>query len=58
MFFKTLYIALAMIVLLLGAILVEAVLRDRPYAGKILLGITGIYAAAGMAALLCSFAGL
>jgi|GEM_PF-4994362 hypothetical protein len=58
MFFKTLYIALAMLVLLLGVLLAEAVLRDRVYAKRLLLGITGIYALGGVSALLFSLAKL
>jgi len=55
MFFKTIYLALALVLLLLGAVLVEAVLRERPYARRLLLGIGGVYALGGLTALLCSF---
>jgi len=58
MFFKTLYIALAMIIFLLGALLVEAVLRDRTYTGRLLLGTTAIYALGGVTALIFSLASL
>jgi len=58
MFFKTLYIALAMVVLLLGVLLVEAVLRERAYTRRLLLAVTGIYAVGGAAALLFSFANI
>jgi hypothetical protein len=58
MFFKTVFIALAMIVFLLGAFLVEAVLRDRAYANGLLLVIAGIYTLGSFTALLCSLANL
>jgi len=58
MFFKTLFVALAMIVLLLGVLLVEAVLRDRAYTGRLLLGTVAIYALGGVTALLFSLARL
>ncbi|MDD3719674.1 MAG: hypothetical protein PHP28_13555 [Actinomycetota bacterium] len=58
MFFKTLYLALAMIILILGAVLIEAVLRERAYTRRLLLGTAGIYALGGLTALLCSLANL
>ena len=58
MFFKTLYIALAILVAILGILLTEAVLRDRPYTKLLLLGTAGIFALGGATALLCSFANL
>lgn len=58
MFFKTLYVALAITVLLLGMLLVEAVLRDRTRARRLLLGMAGVYALGGVTALLCSLANI
>ncbi len=58
MLFKTLYIALAMILFLMGALLAEAVLRERPYAKRLLLGMACVYALGGGTALLCSLANL
>ena len=58
MFFKTLFIALAMIIFALGVLLVEAVLRDRPYTGRLLLGTAAIYAMGGVTALIFSLAKL
>lgn len=47
-----------MIILILGAVLIEAVLRERAYTRRLLLGTAGIYALGGLTALLCSLANL
>lgn len=58
MFFKTLFILMAMMIFLLGALLLEAVLRDRGRARRLLLGMIVLYALGGALAFIFSFAGV
>lgn len=57
-FFKTMYMTLAMIILLMGGVLIEAVLRGRAYTRRLLLGTAGLFAVGGITALLCSLANI
>ena len=58
MFFRTLFILMAMAIFMLGALLLEAVLRDRGRARRLLLGMIVLYALGGVLALAFSFAGI
>ena len=55
MFFKTFFILMAMAIFALGALLVEAVLRGRAHARRLLLAMIALYALGGMSALAFSF---
>jgi len=57
-FFKTFFILMAMVIFLMGALLLEAVLRERAYARRLLLGMIVLYALGGMTALVFSIANL